>query len=150
MPTKTSPYSSSRRQKADYTLVFDGGSRGNPGTTYGSFRLQRSGQRPSAARRLAFGRGTNNEAEYQALIVGIQSLLDSLSAEHLDPQTVRLEVRGDSLLVLRQLDGSWKAREPRMRVLRDEARRLLDRFASRASDTSGSGALLGGLGALGV
>jgi ribonuclease HI len=130
LPTKTSPFSSSRRQKADYTLVFDGGSRGNPGTTYGSFRLQRSGQRPSAARRLAFGRGTNNEAEYQALIAGAQSLLDSLSAEHLDPRTVRLEVLGDSLLVLRQLDGSWKAREPRMRVLRDEARRLLDRFAS--------------------
>jgi probable phosphoglycerate mutase len=130
LPTKTSPFSPSRRQKADYTLVFDGGSRGNPGTTYGSFRLQRSGQRPSAARRLAFGRGTNNEAEYQALIAGIQSLLDSLPAAHLDPRTVRLEVRGDSLLVLRQLDGSWKAREPRMRVLRDEARRLLDRFAS--------------------
>ncbi len=130
MPTKTSPFSPSRTQKVDYTLVFDGGSRGNPGPTYGSFRLQRTGQRPNAARRLSFGRGTNNEAEYQALIAGVQSLLDFLAVTRVDPRTVRLEVRGDSLLVLRQLDGSWKAREPRMRALRDEARRLLDCFAS--------------------
>jgi ribonuclease HI len=41
---------------------------------------------------------------------------------------VRLEVRGDSQLVIRQLQGEWKAKDARMRELRDRAQRLLDGF----------------------
>jgi ribonuclease HI len=43
---------------------------------------------------------------------------------------VKLEIRGDSQLVLRQLDGAWKAKEPRMRELRDETQSLLEVFSS--------------------
>jgi ribonuclease HI len=42
---------------------------------------------------------------------------------------VRLEVRGDSQLVIRQLEGEWKAKDPRMRELRDQALRLLKPYA---------------------
>ena len=122
MPGSTSP--------AKYVLIFDGGSRGNPGPSYGSFSLHRAGGARSRPQRRSFGPGTNNEAEYRALIAGLQSLLAILEAEALPPTRVALEVRGDSQLVLSQLEGVWKTKEPRLRELRQEAENLLDRFAS--------------------
>lgn len=114
--------------RATYTLVFDGGSRGNPGLMYGSFRVQWAGGPGVLHSRLAFGRGTGNEAEYRTLIAGLESLLAELERRSLDPADVELEVLGDSLLVLRQLTGEWRAREPRMALLRDQAQGLLRRF----------------------
>lgn len=130
----------------DYILVFDGGSRGNPGAAYGSFRLHRRGGHPDSPSRLRFGRGTNNEAEYWSLIAGLESLLALLAEAGNAAAEVRLEVRGDSQLVIRQLEGSWKAKEPRMRQLRDRALNLLRRFASvrlMHQDRSRSLAILG-------
>jgi len=37
-------------------------------------------------------------------------------------------VRGDSALVINQIEGRWKANEPRMRARRDRCRRSLGRF----------------------
>jgi len=95
---------------------------------YGSFRIQSAGSSSVIHARLAFGRGTNNEAEYRALIAALEALLADLERRGSDPAEVHLDVRGDSLLVLRQLSGAWKAQEPRMAALRDRARRLLERF----------------------
>ncbi len=116
--------------RARYVLIFDGGSRGNPGPSYGSFRLERAGEKRARPQRRTFARGTNNEAEYRALIAGLQALLAALSSEGLAPPQVALEVRGDSQLVIRQLEGAWKTKEPRLRDLRDEAADLLARFGS--------------------
>jgi ribonuclease HI len=63
------------------------------------------------------------------LIAGLGDLLDRLHREQVDPHTVRLEVCGDSRLVLSQLDGSWKTKEPRLQRLRDQALDLLAPFA---------------------
>jgi ribonuclease HI len=113
-----------------YILVFDGGSAGNPGPAYGSYRLHQPGRAPAGVLRLRFGQGTNNEAEYWTLLAGLRTLLEHLEATSLPPRQVVLEVRGDSQLVLSQLNGSWKARQPKMRALRDEALDLLGRFGS--------------------
>ncbi len=109
-------------------LHFDGGSLGNPGPGYGSYALACAGAE-LLRRRAEFGPCmTNNEAEYEALIAGLQDTLRWLADEGLDPAKQTLEVRGDSQLVLCQLAGSWKAREPRMAALRDRALALLRRF----------------------
>lgn len=109
-------------------LHFDGGSRGNPGPGYGSYVLLRGGK-PVHRRHLELGsRMTNNEAEYETLIVGLQNSLDWLRRHGIDPAHVNLEVRGDSQLVIRQLQGAWKAREPRMAALRDRVLVLLRRL----------------------
>jgi len=110
----------------DFSLIFDGGSRGNPGEAYGSFRLQRPGEKPPPAERLRFGQGTSNEAEYWALIAGLQRLHQELRRSGLEPTAVRLKVSGDSRLVINQVNGIWKSRNPRMRSLHRQARRLLD------------------------
>jgi probable phosphoglycerate mutase len=112
-----------------YVLVFDGGSIGNPGAAYGSYRLQRSGSTPEPVRRLNFGHGTNNEAEYKALIAGLRGLGAALTSARLRPADVALEVRGDSRLVLEQLRGSWKVKNARMAELHEQAQELLASFA---------------------
>lgn len=110
------------------TIVFDGGSRGNPGPAYGSFRIQIDKQEPFEPVRLVFGLGTNNEAEYKALLAAIEDVVGYLKKAKVMPKDVRLEIKGDSRLVLEQISGGWKAKDARMRSLRDEALGLLGQF----------------------
>ena len=114
---------------ADYVILFDGGSRGNPGPAYGSYRLTRVADGRSAVVRLDFEREmTNNEAEYQTLIAALEGLIERVEAAGRDPGGFTVEVRGDSALVLRQVEGTWKAKDDRMRALRNRVRELLARF----------------------
>jgi ribonuclease HI len=115
---------------SDYVIVFDGGSLGNPGAGYGSYALMTRGGQKNV-RRLDFGDNvTNNEAEYDTLIAALRDLIGRIEAAGHDPQAYTLEVRGDSSLVLKQVEGEWKARDERMRARRNQARELLDRFKS--------------------
>lgn len=109
----------------DLVLLFDGGSLGNPGPGYGSYLITRSDGTPFP-RRLDFGRPmTSNEAEYETLIAGLEEVHQMLGDA---VRRVCLEVRGDSQLVVRQIKGDWRTHSPRLRALRDRARRLLERF----------------------
>jgi ribonuclease HI len=111
---------------ADYLIVFDGGSRGNPGQGYGSYAVF-DGTKPSPVKRLEFrGQMTNNEAEYHTLIDALEALSQQLGAR---AAATTLEVRGDSQLVIQQVLGHWKAKDERMLRLRDLARADLRRFA---------------------
>jgi ribonuclease HI len=113
----------------DIVLTFDGGSRGNPGWGYGSYAIQRASDGAQRLERLDLGDGyTNNEAEYDTLIAALRDLIRRLEATGRDPGEFTLEVRGDSALVMNQLEGTWKAKEPRMRERRDQCRQLLGRF----------------------
>jgi ribonuclease HI len=115
----------------DIVLTFDGGSRGNPGWGYGSYVIQRLSDGAQRLERLDLGDGyTNNEAEYDTLIAALQDLIHRLEEADRDPGAFALEVRGDSSLVLNQLQGTWKAKEPRMKQRRDQCRRLLGRFGA--------------------
>jgi len=113
-------------------LSFDGGSRGNPGPAYGSYRVRGSGAAADlqVVRRLRFGEGTNNEAEYWSLLEGLRWALAESRRRRLDPSDLDLVVHGDSLLVIRQLQGKWKTRDPRMRALAERAADRLRRFGS--------------------
>ncbi len=112
---------------AEHELVFDGGSRGNPGQGYGSFRLRRAGGVWSEAVRLEFGdRVTNNEAEYRAMIGGLEALAASLD----DPRDVSVKVLSDSRLVVEQMKGSWKVRARNLAPLNATARRLASQFGA--------------------
>lgn len=69
----------------------------------------------------AMGRGTNNEAEYHAVIAGV-----GLAVE-MGAKTVT--VHGDSQLVLRQLEGKYKVKAENLVDLHAEAKRRLAKFA---------------------
>jgi ribonuclease HI len=118
-----------RRPTQDYLLIFDGGSKGNPGLGYGSYVITRVRDGAQRLERLTFGDGyTNNEAEYDTLIAALQELLGRIEKAGRQPAEFSLEVRGDSALVIKQLQGGWKAREPRMAERRDRCLQLLRRF----------------------
>jgi ribonuclease HI len=115
----------SARAQLDEVVVFcDGGSRGNPGpSAIGAVVLDPSTDPP---RRLAevserIGVTTNNVAEYRALIAGLVA-----AAPFGAP---RVRVRADSKLVVEQVKGKWKVKQPHLRPLLEEARRLLATYA---------------------
>lgn len=113
--------------KADYVIIFDGGSRGNPGQGYGSYALLHNGEK--RVERLRFGaRVTSNEAEYDTLIAALEDVLAEVRRRGREPGECDVEVRGDSQLVIHQVTGRWKARNERMRQRRDRVLALVKRF----------------------
>lgn len=112
---------------AAYTLVFDGGSLGNPGLGYGSYEIiGPSGS--TAANRLEFGQNmTNNQAEFLALIAGLETLIQEAGDA---TKSLTLAVRGDSQLVIRGLKGEWKIKHPGLQPLFQQAKSLLASFSS--------------------
>jgi ribonuclease HI len=111
-------------------VIFDGGSRGNPGQGYGSYALRWPGQ-PQQIVQLRFGdRVTNNEAEYDTLIAALEAILQRLEDSGAATNTAKVEVRGDSLLVINQVKGEWEVKEQRLQIRRDRVRKLLESFGS--------------------
>ena len=64
---------------------------------------------------------TNNEAEYEALLKGLE-LAKSLRAES-------VLVQGDSQLVIGQANGMYEAKEERMKKYLNKVRRLIKKFS---------------------
>jgi ribonuclease HI len=111
-------------------IIFDGGSRGNPGQGYGSYALRWPGQSQQIVQ-LRFGdRVTNNEAEYDTLIAALETVVQRLEDSGAAAQSAKVEIRGDSLLVVNQVKGLWEAKEGRLQVRRDRVRELLGVFGS--------------------
>lgn len=105
------------------TLYADGAARGNPGPAgAGALLLDERGD-TLAELHLALGRATNNVAEYQALILGLE--------EAKKRGIERIDVRMDSLLVVRQMQGLWKIKHPGLRPLAVRAGALLAEFGDR-------------------
>jgi ribonuclease HI len=124
-------HSRSNARPPDYILTFDGGSYGNPGRGYGSYAITRVQDGAQRLKRLELGDDyTNNEAEYDTLIIALQDLIQRIEKAGRRPEEFTLEVRGDSMLVIRQLQGKWKTREPRMQQRKERCLRLLQRFAA--------------------
>jgi ribonuclease HI len=110
------------------TIIFDGGSRGNPGQGYGSYALRWPGL-PQQIVQLRFGeKVTNNEAEYDTLIAALEGVIKKLEESGASPATANVDVRGDSLLVINQVLNKWECKEPRLQVRRERVRQLLQRF----------------------
>jgi ribonuclease HI len=102
------------------TIFFDGGSRGNPGpAAIGAVVLDPSTTPPTrlAAVSEYIGSTTNNVAEYRALIAGLEAAREFAARQVI--------IRGDSMLVLKQVEGAWRVKQPHLRPLLDEVRALL-------------------------
>lgn len=114
-----------------FTVVFDGGSKGNPGRGYGSFKIfGPNGE--IAHQELNYdhlgNRVTNNQAEYLTLIGALELLATILGEKVRNAEVV---VRGDSMLVINQLLGSWKVKNIELQPLHRRAADLLRKFARR-------------------
>ena len=126
-PRETAPAFVGQAGAGDYTLTFDGGSKGNPGLGYGSFEIE-GPHGVEAANRMEFGQNmTNNQAEFLALIAGLRRTLELTGGQ---ASTSSLDIRGDSQLVIRGLKGEWKIKHPNVQPLFQEAGALLKQFGT--------------------
>lgn len=115
----------------DYTIIFDGGSHGNPGLGYGSYALIRNQDGRLRKERLRFGdQVTSNQAEYQALIAALEDLIDTIVKAGRSPTDFSVEIKGDSQLVMRQIEGTWKTKSLNLMPLRDKVEELLAQMGS--------------------
>lgn len=112
-------------------LHVDGASFSNPGPSGAGVVLTLGGD-VVAERSIDLGWGTNNEAEYKALIEGLRE-----ASEH---GLRELLVVSDSQLLVKQMQGEYRVKEPRLRKLKQQAdARLLDFDSVRFEHTLRAG-----------
>ncbi len=93
-------------------IYTDGGARGNPGPAgIGAVIFDEEGKVLKEISHY-IGKATNNVAEYEALIAGLREA-HSMFGKKL--HTMQVDVRMDSELVVRQMEGRYKVKEPSLR-----------------------------------
>ena len=106
----------------------DGGSRGNPGpAAIGVVFEGETGENIHNYREY-IGEGTNNEAEYKAIVKALQILLKSKWFAENNHEHKKVICRLDSKLVVEQINGKWKIKEDRLRQFVIEIRAMIDQM----------------------
>ncbi|MCI0413222.1 ribonuclease HI family protein [bacterium] len=106
---------------AEYIIHIDGASRGNPGhASYGFAILDPEGKVLHSGNGY-IGITTNNVAEYTALLEALRFVLAQ--------KIQSVEIRSDSELLVKQLNGEYKVKSEHLAALNGECRMLLRRLS---------------------
>jgi ribonuclease HI len=97
-------------------LFTDGGSRGNPGPAAYAYVLEAEDGTVLDARGETIGVATNNVAEYSALVAGLERAAELRVTE--------LEIVSDSELLVKQMRGEYRVKNPALQDLFLDASRL--------------------------
>ncbi len=107
-------------------LFFDGASKGNPGLSGAGWAIYLDGKLLRTGKTF-LGRKTNNQAEYLALSKALEDAI-AVKDEHAKDTAVRLIIKGDSELIIRQLNGTYQVRNPRLKPLFKKVMEMLQAF----------------------
>ncbi len=100
-------------KSAEKFIVYtDGGARGNPGPAALGVVIQDAFGSVLKSFGETLGETTNNEAEYRAVIAGLQKIKALVGGER--AKNTFIEIYMDSELVVRQLTGKYKIEEERL------------------------------------
>lgn len=114
---------------AAYIAQIDGAARGNPGPASYGVVIRAPGGAVIAELKKYIGRGTNNVAEYYALIAAL---------DYAEAHGIRaLRIRSDSELLVRQIQGRYKVKSPDLRPLFERARKMTQNFSFFSIDHVG-------------
>ncbi len=123
------------------TLYTDGGARGNPGPAAIAYMILDSAGNLLEKGAKFVGERTNNEAEYEAILWGLEKVRER--------SCVAVRVVTDSELVARQITGRYKVRDGRMQQYAEKVainKRFFDAFeVVHARRTDGRVALVDAL-----
>ena len=120
-PLPSAPPAGKRPDQAARPVLFtDGASRGNPGPAAAGAAVY-LGQDQVGSLSKALGIKTNNQAEYQALILGLE-LVRKLGFD-------QVSIRADSQLMVRQIQGRYRVKDPKLKPLFEQARSVLKEFS---------------------
>ncbi|OYT75261.1 MAG: ribonuclease H [Armatimonadetes bacterium JP3_11] len=97
-------------------LYTDGSSLGNPGSAGIAYLIKDEAGTIVKSGRQAIGIATNNQAEYHALLKGLEAALESGAQE--------LEWFSDSQLLVNQWAGAYQIKDPKLRQLMQNAKAL--------------------------
>lgn len=100
----------------------DGGSRGNPGPAGIGVVIRNDQEQIVFEHGSYIGETTNNVAEYSALVKALETARDMGATE--------LVVRMDSELIVKQMQGLYKIKEPTLQELAGKVIKLKSSFAS--------------------
>jgi ribonuclease HI len=103
----------------EWQLFVDGASRNNPGQAGAGVYLLKNNE-PVYKQGFYLGEKTNNQAEYHALLLGLY-----YCKQHMNSGDV-LYIMSDSELLIKQMKGEYKVRQPHIKVLYDFAWRLIE------------------------
>jgi ribonuclease HI len=103
----------------------DGGARGNPGPAAIGVVIEKEDGEILEELSETIGDSTNNIAEYTAVLRGLHALIAAYGEKTVD---LEIDWRLDSELVVKQLAGEYKVKNPGLRPLFDEIRDLRARF----------------------
>ena len=110
------------------TLIIntDGGSRGNPGPAAIGVVFSDSDGKVIHKYKECIGEGTNNEAEYRAIIQALKILKRGDWVASGDNTVKDVLCRLDSQLVVEQVNGRWKVKKDHIAEFVAEIKELLD------------------------
>lgn len=103
-------------------LYADGGSRGNPGPSASGWVVFDENKKPIHNGSKYLGITTNNQAEYQALKLGLEWCLQN--------HVKQVDVRMDSLLVVNQMKGIFKVRNRELWPIYEAIKDMVPKFSS--------------------
>lgn len=98
-----------------YILHFDGCCKGNPGDSGAGAIIYKDNEEIWSCSKY-LGKGTNNQAEYKGLILGLEKAVELSISE--------LSVFGDSQLVINQVNGIYKVSSPQIKPLYEKVKEL--------------------------
>jgi ribonuclease HI len=109
--------------KTDKLVIYtDGAARGNPGPAAIGVDIRDESGKTVAGISRRLGITTNNQAEYRAVIAGLEKAI-SLGAR-------RITIKSDSELVVKQLNGQYKVKNAALRPLYQEIVKLFGTLES--------------------
>lgn len=94
-------------------IYTDGGSRGNPGPAAFGVVIKYNGEKKEYGEFM--GVATNNQAEYQGVIFGLRKVKQLIGKEKAGES--HMEVRSDSELLVKQLNGKYKVLDEHIQKL---------------------------------
>jgi len=112
----------STAEQGTCSLYTDGASRGNPGEAGAGIVLFDDKGSELATRSAYLGRCTNNSAEYQALILGLEAAIEE--------GCPAIHVFMDSELIVRQIEGRYKVKNEQLKPLYAMVQSLLAKFSN--------------------
>ncbi len=117
----------------EFYIFCDGASRGNPGpASCAAIIYSDINSDPLLELGKVLGTATNNVAEYQGLLLGLEGLISFLAESGHSPSDATLHVRMDSELIIRQLTGQYRVKNETLKPLYTRVVRMLSQF--RATD----------------
>ncbi|MEA1909552.1 MAG: ribonuclease HI family protein [Patescibacteria group bacterium] len=111
-----------------YILYTDGGARGNPGSAAAGMVIYDEDKNELDSFAAYLGETTNNQAEYQALVMGLGRVFDIADKENSVSEAV-VEAFLDSELIVRQLNGEYKIKNKDLKPLFVKAEELAGKFS---------------------